>query len=243
MLKTRLIKPKKPITFAVRILTANRKKFLPVPEILGQAIESVKDQTYPHWRIYLIGDKYEPHEEFLSFRKLVPPDKIVMYNLRNHQPDRFLNLSQKTLSMFAGQVAGHYSLDIIQAMGDRYIANLDDDDLWNPNHLELIYKELCKFNPPALVCTMANFKYTDILPTTRVQPDNTTRIETLARNVAHSSVCWDSHKLPLRYRNLWRETPWSPDYSDADMWARMEHLCAEKGYNIAVVPEITVEVR
>jgi hypothetical protein len=37
---------------------------------------SVVNQTFTDWKVYLIGDDYDNHEEFLELARMIPEDKI-----------------------------------------------------------------------------------------------------------------------------------------------------------------------
>jgi hypothetical protein len=59
----------KPIQFAVVISTYQRPDGN-TPHLLKRTLESVLNQTYQNFKIFLIGDKYEDQEEFFSFKNI-----------------------------------------------------------------------------------------------------------------------------------------------------------------------------
>lgn len=240
----KLIKRKKPIRFGIKMATCNRKKWLPVKEMIAQTLESLMNQTYTDWRLFLIGDKYEPHEEFVEISKMIPPEKITAVNLRGHTPERERWAKYpKIIEKIGGFVATNFCLDLIWNSGIRYVANLDDDDLWFPEHLELMADAYRKIPAPAMVCSMSNYRYQRVLPHIVAKEDGTYGLPSLDKNVNHSAVSWDMKKIPLRYQNRIHETAWQPDFGDADMWARMENFCKKNGHVISLVPRVTVEYR
>lgn len=224
----KLIVPKKDICFGVKMMCGHNY------ELARLAVQSVVDQTYPHWRLYLVGDNYKPREEFAKLASLCPKDKLIARNLRGHMSDTAVSA---------------FSLDLMLATGIRYVANIDGNDLWYENHLELIAAEYTKFPAPAMVVSMANMQYKGIAPQMITGKDGVFHLKplegkaTLPGNVAHSAVSWDSKRLPLAYRNRKIDTPWIPVDDDYDLWERMESCCVEMGYKISVTQEVTVEHR
>jgi hypothetical protein len=238
-----MINRKKEIFFGIKIITCNRKKFAPVKDLVFEALESVKKQRYPHWRVYLIGDHYQPEEEFRQLTKFMPRDKVLAYNLKGHTPEREIFKKINHLPLICGNKVSNFCLDLMESTDIRYVACLDDDDLWTPYHLESLHDEFTKFPAPALVCTMANYQYTGILPSFKVDEKGQLKINTLSCNVAHSAVAWDMSKLPHRYRRRLIDVAWNKQYGDADMWEQMEWHCAKYDYPTAVSNNVTVEVR
>ena len=239
----RIVRKQREIFFGVKIITCNRKKFRPLKDLVCEALDSVVKQRYPNWRVYLIGDRYEPEAEFRQFAKMLPPDKLVAYNLKGHKPEREIFKKPEHLARIGGNTASNFCLDLMESTGIRHVANLDDDDLWTPYHLECLRDEFVKFPSPVLACTLANFKYIGIMPATTPDQEGNLKINTLAANVSHSAVAWDLIRMPLRYRRQLIDVPWDGQYGDADMWLQMEHYIAAHGYSTAISQNVTVEVR
>ena len=210
---------------------------------MAEALESVKKQRYPHRRIYLIGDDYQPADEFRELSRIIPKEKILAYNLKGHQPERTIFRRPEDISRIAGNTASNFCLDLMESTGIRFVANLDDDDLWSPYHLEYLREEFVKFPMPAMVCTMANFHYKGVLPAFQENKRGEKVINTLAANVAHSAVAWDLRRLPLRYRRQLTEVAWNRQYGDADMWKQIEDYCHTHNYATSISHNLTVEVR
>jgi len=105
-----------PAKIAIVMPTYNR------PDHLIRAIQSVIYQTYRSWELYIIGDN-------------CPILNAVMESLRmNNQYDvriKWWNLSENNGA--GGAVPRNYALYIAQT---EWIAYLDDDNTWEPNHLQ-----------------------------------------------------------------------------------------------------------
>ncbi|MBU6428360.1 MAG: glycosyltransferase [Cyanobacteria bacterium REEB65] len=113
---------------SVRIPTYNRTKLL-----MERAIRSVLAQTYPHFEIVVVGDHTEPQTaEALA---AVGDPRIRFYNI----PERPVYPSFPRFYWFSGGIpAMNAALDRCQ--GD-WIAPLDDDDEFTPDHLEVLLNE------------------------------------------------------------------------------------------------------
>lgn len=117
-----LFKKKEPL-ITVRIATYNRCE-----ELINRAVKSVINQTYSNWELIVVGDYCtDSTEEELN--KLNNP-KIKFYNFpyRNMYPK-----DGEHKWMVAGSPGMNKGVEL--ARGD-WIAPLDDDDEFSPDHLE-----------------------------------------------------------------------------------------------------------
>jgi hypothetical protein len=48
---------------------------------LRRALDSIKSQSFQDYKVYVIGDKYENHNEFESLSKIIDKNKITSVNL------------------------------------------------------------------------------------------------------------------------------------------------------------------
>ena len=105
---------------SVIIPTYNRFKYL------LNAIESVKDQTYPNIEIIVVNDASTQPE----------------YYSHKFEGITFINLPINSKKTFGFACAGHVRNEGIKISTGKYIAFLDDDDIWLPCKLELQIKEM-----------------------------------------------------------------------------------------------------
>jgi glycosyltransferase involved in cell wall biosynthesis len=105
-----------PATVAIIMPTFNR------PNHLIRALQSIINQTFRNWQLYIIGDKCPMLEQ-------------VMESLRlNNQFDeriRFWNFQDNNGA--GGAVPRNYALYLAQT---EWVAYLDDDNTWEPDHLQ-----------------------------------------------------------------------------------------------------------
>ena len=109
----------------VRIATYNRAETL-----LERTLPSVLAQTYPHFEIVVVGDHCT--DETAARLAALDDDRIRFHNLpyRADYPE-----DDRQRWMVAGTPGANTGNEL--ARGD-WIAPLDDDDTWTPDHLELL---------------------------------------------------------------------------------------------------------
>lgn len=226
--------------FGIRIQTCNRKKGKPIKSFVSEAISCVKMQTYKNWKVFLTGDRYEPHEEFLELAKMLPPEKIIAVNRRNCPIERDLHKGYD-LWCCGGVGSINYTLDLMVNVGITHCANFDDDDIWFPRHLEFhanVYRETPS---PVLVVSGGHFKIPNhILPYKHQTEDGKQFVYSIAANCCNCSCTWDIQKMGLRAVNTVIETPWAKACWDYWFWKNFEFEAVQKGYRMAAIPEITV---
>jgi hypothetical protein len=109
----------------VRIATYNR-----VETLLERTLPSVLAQTYPHFEVVVVGDHCT--DETAARLGALDDDRIRFHNLpyRADYPE-----DDRQRWMVAGTPGANTGNDL--ARGD-WIAPLDDDDTWTPDHLEVL---------------------------------------------------------------------------------------------------------
>lgn len=118
---------KKQPLVSVRIATYNRAKLL-----TERAIPSVLNQTYQNFEVIVVGDHCDDETEKLI--KKINDKRIKFYNL----PQRTFYPEDKYKKwLVVGGAAANKAIEM--AKGD-WIATLDDDDEFRPNHLETLVK-------------------------------------------------------------------------------------------------------
>lgn len=104
-----------PNKISVVISTYNR------PELLKRAIDSVLSQTLQNFEIIVVGDKCPKLETVMQNYN---SEKIIWWNLYKNYND-------------GGATPKNYALRM--CLKTKYITYLDDDNYWEPTHLESLY--------------------------------------------------------------------------------------------------------
>lgn len=201
---------------AIRILTYQRKDGKS-EEYLRRSLGSIKRQTHQDYKVFLIGDKYDNHEELMRLSNIINSEKIYVENLpiaveREKYPAKDIRLW-----CAGGTNASNHSISKIKEHGYTWTCNLDHDDWWERDHLENI-NNLIENNPEKYVFIASKSTYVNnqILPKTV----NGNIFYPLAGDIIHSSVCVDWSKIPLKFRDVYEEEG-RYHAGDADMWQRM----------------------
>jgi SAM-dependent methyltransferase len=203
-----------------------------------RTLNAVKRQTCQSWCVFLIGDAYGNHDEFLGLAKQsgIPAHQIISINLPIACEREFIqgqtNQINSLLWKLAGATAMNYGLEMVRLAGISLVAHLDDDDTWAPNHLSLLMSNMSKY--PRTVVSYAKGKEagTNVILPAENGPDT---LPVRLYNNFHSSVMWNVKLVPLRY-NIYQTYP-----ADADMWERMRVYCEKHGFRMIYSPTITME--
>lgn len=103
---------------SIIIATYNR------PDALEVAVQSVLYQTFPHWKLYVIGDCCDERTQ------------TVMAPFEEDPRVFYINLSSRTGSQALPNSVG------MNLANTPYIAFLNHDDIWLPDHLEIALEHL-----------------------------------------------------------------------------------------------------
>lgn len=119
---------------SVYIPTYNRAQLL-----IDRAVSSVLNQTYKNFELIIIGDHCTDNTEEMV--KKINDPRIRFVNL----PKRERRYPEGVdIHWFAGPVVpANHALNIVQG---KWIARLDDDDIWTPDHLESLLRFAQKGN-------------------------------------------------------------------------------------------------
>ena len=118
--------------------------------------------------------------------------------------------------------------------GVQYYVSLDDDDEWQENHLETLYKGYENFPDAYFVYTSGfHVRMHKEIPKVdcKLAYNN---YPPQAGHTLHSCVSWRLDKIKLRY------IPHHSLYGDEHMWNRMQTLFKEKNWNFLHIPKSTV---
>lgn len=210
------------------------------PNLLSRAIQSVVNQSYQNYKIFIVGDKYEDNKQFEDIINgfVEIADKIVFENLNFAQErDIYLGVNNTALWNCGGANALNHANNLAKANGITKICHLDHDDVWLPNHLELIAKAVLEKKEPAFVYTLSKYLDNPVFPQ---MPTDGQVVEHYPSycSLIHSSVYIDLEQIHLPYRDLWAEEKrFFP--SDGDLWERIREKCEKENLKSYVIREIT----
>lgn len=223
------------INFSIVITTYQRKDGN-TPKLLKRALQSILNQDYDKYKVYVIGDKYENNEEFESIFNDFPKNKLYFENLPvAHERDKY---TDKTLIWkYAGCFANNYGIDKSISEGYEYVCHLDHDDEWYPNHLSSLNDAILKTNSLWL-CTKSEYLENKNFPKIENESE-LVEFNPKPQGLIHSSTCINFKKIPLRHRNVYEETGSAGLPGDADLWYRINEYFNENNLKGILINKTT----
>lgn len=208
------------------------------PFYVKRVLDSIKNQTYQNYKVFLIGDKYEDDMEFQSFGRNIDDEKIHRENLPNaYEREKYIN-KKHVLWTCGGVYANNHGFKLAESEGFTYICTLDHDDWIEPKHLENINNVIQETNADFL-CARSNHIGGKVLPfLTKDIPEKYYYFLPGSGGLIKSSVCYNIKSIHLRFRNVFEETG-SAYPSDADLWDRIRKFIEENNLKSYCIVEIT----
>lgn len=199
--------------------TYNRCKLL-----FKRAISSVLSQTYTNIEYIIVGDGCTDDTELLV--KELHVDKVKFYNLKRKRPEHNYNSEEEWF--ISATYPANFALK--KAKG-KYIAKIDDDDIWTPDHLEkclrLAQEENYEFISGAYEFEKGGLRFIDhgvhansyLLTNSKNNP----------KLGGHSSWFYRSYLKFMKYNPYARFKKWNR-VDDADLSCRMVNAGVRMGF-------------
>lgn len=205
------------------------------PQFVERALNSIKQQTYQNYKVFLIGDKYEDSDEFQSFAKIIDSKQIYAENLPvAMERDTYKDVLNLWCS--GGLYAFNHGTELAIKDGIDYIIRLDHDDWFEPTHLEnfnecinetgadFMFSKSTYLGKPEFPEISDNRKFIPQLP--------------IPEGMVNSSHCMNCKTISLRSRNVFKET--GRNYpSDADLWNRLRNYIPKNKLKSYLINEVT----
>jgi glycosyltransferase involved in cell wall biosynthesis len=220
------------------IICTYKRKDGKTPFYLNRTLESIKNQTYKNYKIFLIGDRYEDDKEFNSFFEGFTNDTMYLENLPIAYERDLYGENKKALWSYAGTYATNYGIDLCVKEGIDYVSFINHDDEWFPEHLEEITKCIEEKNAD-FICTLSTYRSpNNFLPKVQVKDKYIFFYPAFARLI-HSSVCINFKKIPLRHVDVFKETGNVGLPGDGELWERMRTFLQENKLNSILINKLT----
>lgn len=227
------------IPIGIVMPTYNKPNGTSLP-LLKKTLDSIFSQTYTNFKIFIVGDYFYPEQDILTLLDMFPKNKIKFKNLQ-YARERTLHKEKITIWKYGGVNALNHAIDEAINDGYDYIAHMDHDDQWAPNHLEEIYKCI-KLTNADFICTKANHLDSFILPVTLITEQDYIKFLPIYSGLVHSSSCMNFSKIPLRYRDLYLDNGYYDNFltGDSDMWERVRKFMIKNKLVGMCVNKVTV---
>lgn len=220
------------------VITTYQRKDGKTPSLLKRALDSIFNQDYQNFKIFLIGDKYENESELVSLIKNYDQEKFFFENLKfAKERDKYIDNNKNALWSYGGVNAMNYGINKSLENGYEYICHLDHDDFWTTNHLSSLKLGIDKTNSP-FICTKSEYVDNRILPDIK---SNDEILDYIPRggHLIHSSVCMNFKEIPLRYRDLFEESGRLFPPGDWDLWNRTAEFLNKNNKRGCLINRIT----
>ena len=209
---------------------------------LEKSLSSLFNQTHLDFKLYLIGDRFEGEQDLLNLISKFDNKKIHFKNLEVAQERDFYE-DKSALWLYGGINATNEGIEISLTEDNNYICHLDHDDYWDPNHLELINKCITETGSDWM-CTKARYTRNGTFIIDTVLPlvesnDEFVNFLPMPHGVVRSSVCVNFKNIPLRYRDIYKETGNLGLPSDADLLQRSSDFIKENNLKSTLINTIT----
>jgi len=209
-------------------------------KLLEKTLDSVFNQTYKNFKVFLYGDHYTNEDQVVELIKKYPSDKIIFKNIP-YARERQLHKDKKTLWKYGGVNTVNKAIDYAIDCGYSYVARLDHDDLWENNHLQEIVN-CVEITGADFICTRAKHVTGFTLPIIFETLEKYVKFYPIYNQIVHSSVCMNFAKIPLRYRDLWLDNGSIDSKTlpgDGDMWERCRKYMISNSLRSVCINKVT----
>jgi glycosyltransferase involved in cell wall biosynthesis len=239
-----------------RIEQGNRDKYMSTPEVLKDALDSIKSQTYENWVVYIVGDAYPESQEIEDIFKEYG-NKIQFHNL-SKPGERDRGLTPEQMWATGGVTALNKALSMAESDGVDIIARIDHDDKWKCDHLMTLAKAYTQYPESVFAFTKSVKKPTGGSSKKRVLylpgKVNINKVEynnlfAPGGDVSHSAISWKVKDTPLkgmRYRGVEEQTTSEPKFTkdnirpaDMDIYDRIKKVIDGTDHKYVYVPVLT----
>jgi glycosyltransferase involved in cell wall biosynthesis len=237
------------INFGIVIPTYNNSR-INTPECLTKALVSIKNQTYKNFKVFLIGDKYEPESDILKILNCHLDLNIEFTNLSSAKEREQYTTAEDVWNLWNCGGVNASNIGITKALSEKieYICHLDHDDWWEPNHLQS-FADCINTTQADFMCTTSTHIPRHI---PRDQNVETHFLPFLNSNnhplytpitpaycaLIRSSVCMNFKTIPLLYRDAFKETG-TQIPSDGDLWNRVATYKKENDIQCMFINKVT----
>lgn len=218
------------------VISTYRRKDGKTPFYLNRTLKSILNQTYKNYKVFLIGDRYDNEHEFKSFGTEFEKEKIYKENLP-FAAERDVYSDKMILWKYGGCTSFNYGIDCALRNGIDYIIKLDHDDWFEELHLQNFKECIDKLNAD-FMCSKSTHIDGRILPEyhgDKKYVEFYPKTETLVK----SCHCMNYKTIPLKSRNIFKETGEIGLPGDADLWNRVTNHIKKFNLKSYLINELT----
>lgn len=126
-------------TYNISENNRGRSNYITYKKMLTDLLKSLKAQTYTNWKLFIVGDGFEPEEDLKEILKsTLKLNQYTFYNLP--EPGERGKIDPSVLRNSGGTKARNKAISLAKSEGFKYFAAIDHDDVWKPDHLKGMVK-------------------------------------------------------------------------------------------------------
>ena len=256
--------PDKKVKFGICITTykiesGGRQNYMSTEKILRESLQSIKEQSWPEWKVYIMGDGY-PEDEWPEIEKLagsiIPKEKLWMDNMKN--PGERDKYEGSIPHLTGGNTAANHIINQMKTDGIKYFARLDHDDAWKTDHLKTHAQAYSQFPNVVYCLTQARKKRTSsnggsymYLPEKGKYVNEENNYTLGLGGQCHSAMTWAMEPLKyIKYRTWDKQKTTEPKRrecfpGDWDNTERIKRVVEDEGndHKMIYIPKLTTKYR
>lgn len=122
-------------TYNIGENSRGRGNYITYEKMLGDLIDSLNAQKYKNWKLFIVGDFFEPEEDLTKIlTSKLDKKQYTFHNLS--EPGERGKIDPEYLRNSGGTKARNKAISLGKSEGFEYFAAIDHDDVWKPDHLE-----------------------------------------------------------------------------------------------------------
>ena len=169
---------------------------------LKNMFKILEAQTYKDFKVFIVGDSYENNTEFENLCKSYNGD-IYYSNSDVH----FRNCFNIKKNMWSSGGINARLIGIEKAISENYdyYFHLDDDDYWEPNHIENYINTINKYNGKLDFIVSKSEFFNIVLPRAYVHNENINNFIIKPCDIVHASWCINLKTIGNDFINWYKE--------------------------------------
>lgn len=231
-----------------------RGEYITYKKMLNNLLDSLKSQSYDNWKLFIVGDRFDPEEELVDLLKSkLKPSQYAFHNMS--KPGERDDLEGTDLRLSGGCKAKNKAISMGKGEGFAYFAHIDHDDVWKPNHLEHVMRAFQQDPDVGFVYTKGAKRRVKGSGSYYWGSDETTpilfydNIPDKIKEAPHSGIVWHGPTVGWpKYRSVPEQKSSAPRRpsgmgGDEDIIRRIVGVLKDKGKKAIYVPKLTVRLR
>jgi len=175
---------------------------------LKRMFKFLQNQSYQNFKLFLIGDDYIPEQEFNTICSTFPQDKIYYKNYIGISYRNGVFTRRQNTWTSGGTQAKYIGIKQAIQEGFKYYLHIDDDDIWQTNHIQEHYLSIKKYPQVDFQFTISRYVGGQLprrINISRIKNDGYNNLIPQPCNVVHSTWCINLETIGPQLLQLFEE--------------------------------------